>query len=103
MESIETDYQVSKSTVCQSIQWVEDTVKRDETFKLPGKKVLTGTPQEIKCVVVDVTESLIERPQKTKSVLFREKEGAYHKTQVIINRKNRQIVDIQQEKAAPTI
>jgi hypothetical protein len=50
-----------------------------ETFKLPGKKVLTGTPQEIQCIVVDVTENPIPRPKKPKSVLFRKKEATYHK------------------------
>ncbi|MDR1466723.1 MAG: transposase family protein [Treponema sp.] len=47
MASIAADYRVSKSTVCQTIQWVEDALSQGETFKLPGKKVLTGTPQEI--------------------------------------------------------
>ena len=73
MESIGTDYGVSKSTVCQTIQWVEDALSKDEAFKLPGKKVLTGTPQEIQCVVVDVTESPIQRPKKTKESIIQGK------------------------------
>jgi transposase-like protein len=73
MESIGTDYGVNKSTVCQTIQWVEDALSKDEAFKLPGKKVLTGTPQEIQCVVVDATESPIERPKKTKKRIIQEK------------------------------
>ena len=44
MESIGVDYQVSKSTVCQTVQWVEDTLLKDGAFNLPGKKVLVGTP-----------------------------------------------------------
>ena len=39
MESIGADYGVSKSTVCESIQWVENTLAKDKTFKLPGKRV----------------------------------------------------------------
>ena len=42
MESISGDYGVSKSTICESIQWVENTLTKDGTFKLPGKKVLKG-------------------------------------------------------------
>ena len=38
MECIGQDYDVSKSTICESIQWVENTLKRDSSFKLPGKK-----------------------------------------------------------------
>jgi transposase-like protein len=79
MEPIETDYGVSKSTVCQTIQWVEEALSRAEAFKLPGKKAPAGTPQEIQCVVVDATESPIQRPKKPKRVLFREKETAYDK------------------------
>ena len=73
MESIGTDYGVSKSTVCQTIQWVEEALSRTEAFKLPGKKALTGTPPEIQCVVVDATESPIQRPQKTKKSIIQGK------------------------------
>jgi hypothetical protein len=37
MEVIAADYGVKKSTVCESIQWVENTLGKDKTFKLPGK------------------------------------------------------------------
>jgi hypothetical protein len=73
MEAIGADCQASKSTVCQTIQWAEDTLSKDETFKLPGKKVLAGTPQEIKSIVVDVTESPVERPKKTRKRITRGK------------------------------
>jgi hypothetical protein len=76
MESVGAEYGVSKSTVCESIQWAEDTLSRDKTFKLPGKKVLTGTPQEIKCIVVDVTESPVQRPKKTKKRIIQGKRSA---------------------------
>jgi hypothetical protein len=73
MESVGAEYGVSKSTVCESIQWTEDTLSRDKTFKLPGKKVLAGTPQEIQCIVVDVTESPVQRPKKTKKSIIQGK------------------------------
>jgi hypothetical protein len=41
MESIGSDYGVRKSTVCETIQWVENTLLKDKTFQLPGKKMLT--------------------------------------------------------------
>ncbi|GHV54651.1 hypothetical protein AGMMS49579_15660 [Spirochaetia bacterium] len=79
MESVGVDYGVSKSTVCETIQWVEDTLKRDKTFCLPGKRMLKEAENTIEYIVVDVTESPIQRPKKTKSVLFGEKEAAYDK------------------------
>jgi hypothetical protein len=64
MESIGADYEVSKSTVCETIQWVEDTLAKDKTFNLSGKKVLKKAEDSIQYIVVDVTESPIQRPKK---------------------------------------
>jgi hypothetical protein len=52
MESIGADYGVSKSTVCETIQWVEDTLNKDKTFKLPGKRVLKKPESAIEYIVV---------------------------------------------------
>jgi len=67
MESISGDYGVSKSTICESIQWVENTLTKDGTFKLPGKKVLKEADGTIEYIVIDVTESPVNRPKKTKN------------------------------------
>jgi predicted DNA-binding protein YlxM (UPF0122 family) len=66
MESIGADYGVRKSTVWETIKWVEDTLKKDKAFELPGKKVLRQDDSPIRYIVVDVTESPIQRPKKTK-------------------------------------
>jgi hypothetical protein len=73
MESIGNDYGVSKSTVCETIQWVEDTLEKDKTFRLPGKKVLKKADDTIQYIVVDVTESPIQRPKKTRKSTIRGK------------------------------
>jgi len=70
MESIGGDYGVSKSTICESIQWVENTLTKDGTFKLPGKKVLKETDSTIEYIVIDVTESPVNRPKKTKNPII---------------------------------
>ena len=67
MESIGSDYGVSKSTICESIQWVENTLMKDGTLKLPGTKVLKEADGTIEYIVVDVTESPVNRPKKTKN------------------------------------
>jgi hypothetical protein len=64
MESIGADYSVSKSTICESIQWVENTLIKDKTFKLPDKKVLKETSNTIEYIIVDVAESPIQWPKK---------------------------------------
>jgi hypothetical protein len=70
MEHIGGDYGVSKSTICESIQWVENTLKKDGTFDLPGKRMLKKAPTKIEYIVVDVTESPIQRPKKTKNPII---------------------------------
>jgi hypothetical protein len=63
-DSIAAEYGVCKGTVCLSIQWVEDILVEDGTFALPGKKAIKRKSVSIQYVVVDVTESPINRPQK---------------------------------------
>ena len=78
MEHIGGDYGVSKSTICESIQWVENTLNKDGTFSLPGKKILKKAPVAIKYIVVDVTESPINRPKKTKKPIIQAKRSDIH-------------------------
>jgi hypothetical protein len=76
MEHIGGDYGVSKSTICESIQWVENTLIKDGTFDLPGKKVLKTSPSVNEFIVIDVTESPINRPKKTKKPIIQAKRNA---------------------------
>jgi hypothetical protein len=69
MESIGGGYGASKSTICESVQWVENTLTKDGTFKLPGKKALKEAGGTIEYMVIDVTESPINRPKKPKILL----------------------------------
>lgn len=58
---------VYESTAYRIIRSVEDTLIRSRKFRLPGKKKLLEPEHEIEIVVVDVTESLIERPKKNRN------------------------------------
>ena len=78
MESIGADYGVSKSTICESIQWVENTLAKDKTFQLPDKKVLKETSDSIEYAVVDVTESPVNRPKKGQKEYYSGKKSAIH-------------------------
>ena len=76
MESIGAEYGVSKSTICESIKWVENTLAEDKTFQLPDKKVLKETSDSIEYIVVDVTESPINRPKKGQKEYYSGKKSA---------------------------
>jgi transcriptional antiterminator len=57
------EFEVGEATVHDTIEWVENTLVKDEKFKLPGKKVLLED-DSIEVILVDVTECPIERPKK---------------------------------------
>ena len=59
------EFGVSESTVCRVIQKVEDALIASEKFHLPGKKALLGEGTAFEVVVVDATESPVERPKKS--------------------------------------
>lgn len=61
---IGSSWGVSESTVCRIVHWVEDTLMRSRQFRLPGKKQLVRGFGKPKVVVVDVTETPIERPKR---------------------------------------
>lgn len=58
---------VNESTAYRIVRKVEDYLITSAVFSLPGKKKLLEPDQEIKVVVVDITESQIERPQKNRN------------------------------------
>jgi hypothetical protein len=60
-------YGLSESNAYQCVKWVENTLIRDGTFSLPGKKALLQSETEYEVVLVDVTETPIERPKRGKN------------------------------------
>jgi hypothetical protein len=70
MDSIAAEYGVCKGTVCLAIQWVEDALVKDGAFALPGKKKLKRKSASIQYVVVDVTESPINRPKEGQKAYY---------------------------------
>jgi hypothetical protein len=43
---------------------MEDTLIKSKTFSLPGKKALLKSNAEFEVILIDATESPIERPKK---------------------------------------
>jgi hypothetical protein len=58
---------VTESTACRIIRKVEKSLSQARVFTLPGKKRLYQTDSAIDVVVIDVTETPIERPKKNKN------------------------------------
>lgn len=59
-------YGVSESTAYDTIKWIEDTLIKHPDFALPGRKTLLKSDAEYEVVLIDATETPIERPQKSK-------------------------------------
>ena len=61
---IATNYGISESVAYKIIRWVEDTLIKHPAFALPGRKVLLKSDIEYEVVLIDASESPIERPKK---------------------------------------
>ena len=73
-------YGLSESNAYKGIKWVEDTLVKDGTFSLPGRKALLAGGSEYEVVLVDATETPIERPKKTKKLVLGQKEAPHRKS-----------------------
>lgn len=61
-------YGISESACYRNCKWVEDTLIKDKKFALPGKKVLIKSDSQLEVILIDATESPIERPKKKDSM-----------------------------------
>lgn len=61
---ISTSYGLAESNTFEIIRWVENTLVKSKEFSLPGKKALLKSDYEFEVVLIDATESPIERPKK---------------------------------------
>jgi hypothetical protein len=89
MEHLAYEYGVAKSAVYSSMVWVENTLVRDGTFRLPGKKCLIAGENTPETIAIDVTESPIERPKKTAKILFRQEETSYDQDSIDCRSQNK--------------
>ena len=70
---ISRSYGISESACYRNISWVENTLIKSGKFSLPGRKALLRSDVEYEVVLIDATESPIERPKKNKNTSIREK------------------------------
>ena len=70
---IAASYGIAESNIYRSIKWIENTLIKDGTFSLPGKKELLKSDTEYEVVLIDATETPVERPQKNKESITQER------------------------------
>lgn len=66
---VSQSYGVSESTCYETIKWIENTLIKHPDFALPGRKALLKSDMEYELVLIDATETPIERPKKDKSTI----------------------------------
>ena len=71
------EFQVGEATIHDVIVWVENSLAKSKKFSLLGRGVLLEHP-EIDIILVDVTESPIERPKKTSNTTTAVKSNVTH-------------------------
>ncbi len=72
------DYGISETVVCRTIQKIENILSKDKRFELPLNKKRKNNRISYEVILVDATESPIERPKKNRNPIIQEKRGDIH-------------------------
>ncbi len=67
------NYGISESSTYKAVKWVEDTLVKHPNFALPGRKALMKSDMNYEVVLIDATESPIEKPKKNKNSIIQER------------------------------
>lgn len=57
-------YGLCESAAYRTCRWVEDALIRSGKFSLPGRKALRKSDHEFEIILIDASESPVERPKK---------------------------------------
>lgn len=71
-------YGVCEATVFNTIRRVEEVLIRHKSFSLPGKKALLTVENSESVILIDASETPIQRPKKTKKMVFREEKTTHN-------------------------
>ena len=108
LASLASENSISKATCCRNIKWVENELVDHPLFSLPGKKVLEKNNPYYAVILIDSTETPIERPKKKiknkklvknrnnqqKKFYSGKKKRHTIKTQVVVNEKTKEVICI---------
>lgn len=70
---VATSYKISESACYRNIRWIEDVLIKHPDFALPGRKALLKSDMEYDVILIDATETPIERPKKNKKDITQER------------------------------
>jgi hypothetical protein len=73
---IGASYGLSESNTFDTIRWVENVLIKSKEFRLPGKKALLKSDVEYEVILVDSSETPIERPKKNSASFIQGKRNA---------------------------
>jgi len=74
MENIGLDFEMSEAQTCRIINKIENILTKDKQFQLPGKREIET--KSFDTILIDVTESPIQRPKKNKKIGILERKKA---------------------------
>ncbi|MCX6994423.1 MAG: IS5 family transposase [Chlamydiae bacterium] len=90
---ISQSYNISESSAYKAVRWVEDTLIKHPDFALPGRKALLKSDMEYEVVLIDATETPIERPKKKQKFFYSGKKKKHTlKTQLVVDKKSLKII-----------
>ena len=75
---ISQSYGISESACFRNIRWIEDVLIKSKEFRLPGRKALIKSDHEFEVILIDATESPIERPKKNSENITPERKKDTH-------------------------
>lgn len=76
---ISKSWGISESYAYKLIVWVEDTLIKSKAFALPGRKALRNkSDMKYELILIDSSESPIQRPKKDKSIITQVKRKGIH-------------------------
>jgi hypothetical protein len=73
---ISRSYGLSESACYRNIRWIEDTLIKSKQFSLPGRKALLKSDIKYEVVLIDATQTPVERPKKNKNIFIPVKRNA---------------------------
>jgi hypothetical protein len=72
------DYGISEGQASKLVRDVESVLIKSGKFSLPSKRVLCDTDNEIEFIIVDATESPIQRPKKSRNTIIQGRRDNIH-------------------------
>lgn len=91
--NIGRDFGVSESSAYQTVKWVENTLIKHPDFVLLGRKALLERDVVKEDILIDATETPIQRPKKGQKLYYSGKKKRHTiKTQVIVDKITRRII-----------